>query len=124
MIALEVHLNGKELCIAGADGGGVVNAMVCWAGGNRPGATRKDDSLDFRVGGLLNRLNEHVEWARGDLRVGDTVAVTIIETGKVRLPPKRNRKSAVPTKRRQKARLRQMAKALGWRIQTGTGKRG
>jgi hypothetical protein len=93
MIALRVTLNGKLLCVAGADDLAVLNAIV-GAVGNLGTKTRRDRNerpdLYLSVGGLTSRVkgpDEHVRWAKQRrLRKGDKIQVEILETDKVDRP--------------------------------------
>ena len=102
MIALEVTLNGKRICIAGAEDLSVLSTIIS-AGGKlgkktvppRPG----DETFDiyYSVGGLTSRPDPtkdvHVRWKSVEpLKVGDVIQVRILETEKVDRP--RSRKKA------------------------------
>jgi hypothetical protein len=93
MIALEVTLNGRRICVAGAEDLSVLSTIVS-AGGKlgkrtvppRPG----DETFDiyYSVGGLTSRLDPakdvHVNWKSvAPLKVGDVIQVRILETRKV-----------------------------------------
>lgn len=93
MIALKVAVNGKVLCIAGAEDLGVLNAIV-GAGGNLGKLTKqiRDESPDvsLRVGGLTSRENDsddHLNWVESlDLTAGDLVTIEILESNSVDAP--------------------------------------
>jgi hypothetical protein len=103
MIALEVKLNGKRVCIAGADDMAVLSADVTACGKlgkktvpRRPNATE----IYYSVGGLSPRPNGkdiYPKWKlAAPLQVGDVLEVRILETEKVdraisRNTPKRKR---------------------------------
>ena len=90
MIAFEVSLNEKRICVAGAEDLGVLSAHVTACGklGKKTVPFRPDDASDeihYSVGGLTSRpksqTNVHVRWASDrQLRVGDVVTVRVIET--------------------------------------------
>ena len=90
MIALEVILNGKRVCIAGADDLGVLTAHVTACGklGRKAVPARPDDAtaeIHYSVGGLTSRADfqkdVHVSWKSvAPLRVGDVIQVKILET--------------------------------------------
>ena len=96
MIALEVRLNGKRVCIAGADDLAVLSAHVTACGklGSRTIPTRPDDptgEMHYSVGGLTARADSkkdvHVKWKSvAPLRVGDVIRVKILETDKADRP--------------------------------------
>jgi len=77
MLCFDVSVNGKRVCRAGMKGRGVVSQTVTWV--QRDG--QAGAQLDFRVGGLDSNVEpgEHVYWATPELRLGDTVAVTVVE---------------------------------------------
>jgi len=89
MIALEVRLNGKRVCIAGAEDLSVLNTVVSAAGrlGKKTVPARPDETADifYSVGGLTSRpdpgTDVHVNWRSvAPLRIGDTIEVRILET--------------------------------------------
>ena len=97
MIALEIHLNGQRLCLAGADDLSVLGASVDAVGplGSKgwhsqpPGETSQEAApisprLNLQVGGLASRgpgiEDSHLGWCRGvSIGVGDTVTVRILD---------------------------------------------
>src|SRR6266540_7339471 len=93
MIALEVKLNGKRICIAGADDLSVLSAHVTACGklGKKTVPARPDDTtgeIHYSVGGLTARPDPkkdvHVKWKSiAPLRVGDVIEIRILETEKV-----------------------------------------
>ena len=85
MRAFEVHLNGERLCVAGFDGDGVLNTMIDQVAGSG----RRD--ICFRVGGLITATDEHVRWINLRLKVGDEVALKVVETESVDMPAQRFR---------------------------------
>src|SRR4051812_43440455 len=95
MIALEIELNGKLLGTAGTSDLSVLNATVCAVGklgADSRGARKNEDSfyLELTVGGLTSReppsRDEHLDWVRELLQIGDTVSVRIIESTKATPP--------------------------------------
>jgi hypothetical protein len=92
MIAFEVTLNGKRVCIAGAEDLGVLAAHVTASGmlGKKTSRARPDETtpdLFYSVGGLTSRQdpkkNVHANWKSVEaLRVGDVLQIRIIETEK------------------------------------------
>jgi hypothetical protein len=77
MIAFEVSVNGKRACVAGLRGQGVMSAIVNWLGGTAAKAMGRE--LELRVGGLNSETNQHMDWPTVLLKVGDEVAVRIVE---------------------------------------------
>jgi len=93
MIAFEVSLNGRKVVLAGAEDLGVLNAIVTAVGklGHlSQGARRKQDSFDVRIGGLTSRIdgqkNEHLNWFKQSLIIGDEIKVKIVEVDSVEPP--------------------------------------
>jgi hypothetical protein len=89
MIALEVSLNGKRVCIAGADDCGVLTATVAAVGklGKATVPARPGQAADihYNVGGLTSRNDPkkdvHFRWkSAAPLSLGDTIQVKVVET--------------------------------------------
>ena len=89
MIAFEVKLNGRHVCIAGAEDLGVLAASISAVGklGKRTVPARPDETADlfYSVGGLTSRPNPradvHVDWQSVEpLKIGDKIEIRIIET--------------------------------------------
>ena len=71
MIGLEVSLNGRRLCTAGAGDVGVVTAIVS--------SVAKRKALELEIGGLAEDVD--MKWAvPQSLAVGDEVNIRIVET--------------------------------------------
>ena len=93
MIALRVSLNGKQVCVAGAEDLAVLNAIVN-AVGNLGAKTKRtrDEPLNvyLHVGGLTARAegaDAHVRWAEElPLEMGDRIEVEVLETEEVDAP--------------------------------------
>jgi hypothetical protein len=114
MRAFEVYLNGKKLCLAGIGDHGVLTAIVNWVAS--PSA-RADSFLD--VGGLVTPTNEYMNWViQESLRVGDQILIKTVEKNSVDKPIKKHRMDPAEQLRSQKRYVRQMAKQLGWKIQS------
>src|SRR6185369_17699 len=85
MIGLKVSLNGKQVCVAGADDLAVLNAIVTASGklGNKTVPARPDDTtgeIFYSVGGLTARPDPtkdvHMRWKSiAPLQVGDVIQV-------------------------------------------------
>jgi hypothetical protein len=113
MRAFEVSLNGKKLCLAGVGNHGVLTAIVNWVTDESRG------DLFLQVGGLVSPSDEHVSWEnQRPLRTGDTIEVKIIDAESVDAPKKHKRASRTQRFEQQKRYVREMAKQLGWTIQT------
>lgn len=77
MLSFEVILNDETLCTAGLYDEGVLNVML---NASKPESKIDEPAkVDLNVGGLIG--NKHVRWVDGygKLRVGDTVAVRVVE---------------------------------------------
>jgi hypothetical protein len=111
MRAFKVYLNGKKLCTAGIGDDGVLDAMVGHIVGDG------HNELTLRVGGLVSRSKEFVDWQKRNLRVGDEVRIKVIEAQGVDHPRWRHRDDPALVLRAKKRSLREMAKELGWKIQ-------
>lgn len=100
MIALEVRLNGKRVCIAGGDDCGVLTATVAAVGslGKATVPARPGEAADihFNVGGLTSRKDPkrdvHLRWKSvAPLSIGDSIQVKVVETDKADPPRSRQR---------------------------------
>ena len=94
MIALRVTLNGKPVCLAGAEDLAVLNTIVSAVGNLGPLTKRERNEptgILLSVGGLTARAHgqdEHVCWVeQGRLVPGDKVEIELLETTQVD-PPK------------------------------------
>ena len=96
MIALEVSLNGKKICTAGAEDMAVLSAIVTASGklGKKTVPARPDDTtgeIFYSVGGLTARpdptTDVHKRWKSIDpLKLGDTILIRVVETQKADRP--------------------------------------
>jgi hypothetical protein len=98
MIALEIRLNGKRVCIAGAEDLAVLTANVTASGrlGKKTVPARPGESRDvfYHVGGLTARTDPkkdvHLRWKSiAPLKIGDVIQVKILETQNVDPPTSR-----------------------------------
>jgi hypothetical protein len=123
MPVFQVYLNGKKVCTAGVGELGVLSAHVTWV--RRKGEhtlTRKphivEEELTLHVGGLVTPREEHVRWLDHNLKAGDEVSIRVGEDAPVDRPRSRERRDRPKELRSQKRYVREMAKRLGWKIQT------
>lgn len=95
MIALQISLNGKQLCIAGTDDLCVLNSIVNAVGklGDESNPQRDSNEapdLFLSVGGLTGRKDsddEHLRWTEHQvLSVGDEIIISMIEVNKADTP--------------------------------------
>lgn len=110
MIALEVSLNGKRVCLAGADDLAVLSAHVTACGklGSKTVPARPDETgeIFYSVGGLTARPDPrkdvHVNWkSLAPLTVGDVIQVKVVETDN---PDRAKSKKSAKTKTKQTVR--------------------
>ena len=105
MIAYEVRINGRKICVAGAGDLSVLTAGVTAVGklGPRTKPPRPDDvtnDIHLRVGGLTGRADAsrdvHLDWTSfRELSVGDVVQIKVLDVAKADRPRSRS-----PAKRR------------------------
>ena len=98
MIALKTTLNGKQLCIAGAEDLCVLNSIVNAVGKlgdlSRP-HNGSDEAPDIflSVGGLTGRESaddEHFRWTEHQiLSVGDEIRISVLDVTEAELPTSR-----------------------------------
>lgn len=95
MIALRTSLNGRQLCLAGAEDLCVLNSIVNAVGKLGPLSNPQrhaDDSPDLflSVGGLTARTDsddEHLRWTEHqELSVGDQILISVVEVSEADLP--------------------------------------
>jgi hypothetical protein len=93
MIAFEVTLNGKRVCVAGTDDLSVLSTIISASGklGSKtvpPRATDTTRHIEYSIGGLTSRPDAkkdvHLTWkSLAPLKVGDLIEVKVVETTKV-----------------------------------------
>ena len=123
MPVFHVYLNGKKLSTAGIGDTGVLGAHVSWVRrrGERTLAKKPhglEEELRLQVSGLVTPTREHVRWIDRHLKIGDEVRIAVAEDTKVNRPRSRERQEPAKELARQKRYVRDMAKRLGWKIQT------
>ena len=101
MIAFEVRINGKKICVAGAGDLSVLTAAVTAVGKLGPSTKppRPDDTtndIHFRVAGLTARGDEsrdvHLDWTSFlELSAGDVVQIKVRDVAKADRPKSRRR---------------------------------
>lgn len=109
MIAFEVKLNGKRVCLAGAEDLAVLSAHVTASGrlGKKTVCSHPEEQYDafYSVGGLTCRKDPttdvHLKWNPiALLQLGDVVEVQILEVPKADRPT--SRKKATKTRKKTK----------------------
>ena len=109
MVAYEVFLNDKRLCLAGIDGDGVLNAILSYGRGGQV------DYLRIPVGGLISATKEQLQWTCPHLKIGDEVKVRIIDATSVDEPMSHHVAPEFDSES-EKAHVRWWVKKLGWTV--------
>jgi hypothetical protein len=101
MLAFEVTLNGRRVCVAGAEDLSVLNTIISAAGrlGAKTVLARRGEvgyELFYSVGGLTSRPDPkkdvHLRWKSiSPLKVGDVVSVKVVQVSKADRPRMRSR---------------------------------
>jgi hypothetical protein len=119
MIAFDVRLNGKRICIAGVGDAGVLTTSLAWRGSQsyHKGGPSVAEYLRLDVGGLKDS-GEHLRWLDRKLKRGDVVSIQVVQTNSPDKARDRQRPNPAADLRHQKQYVRRMAKELGWKIQT------
>ncbi len=109
MIALEVRVNGKRICIAGAEDLAVLATTVTAVGklGKKTVPLRPDETggeIHYSVGGLTSRKDPgkdvHLNWKSvAPLHVGDVIQVRVLQTNKVDRASSRHKARRRPRER-------------------------
>ena len=88
MLAFEISLNGKKLCVAGIGDDGLLTANV-----NGFLKSGESDLSSLAVGGFVNSTDEHLRWIPvKQLRVNDEVKIRIVDVASPDEPLERYRK--------------------------------
>lgn len=112
MLAFEIRVNGKELCVGGIGEAGALSEGIVSVVGHR------GDDLFLDFGGLVSRTEEHVRWIKQKaLRSGDEIRVTIIDAKTISKPVEKFRRDLSKETADEKRYVRSMAKKSGWVIQ-------
>lgn len=85
MIAFEVFVNGKKLCVAGVGDEGVLTSVLTFVrrSHSQPAAEESPGRIDLHVGGLVSypdHSSQHVDWLNQDVAVGDEITIRVVET--------------------------------------------
>ena len=136
MIAFEVYLNGEKLCTAGIEELGNLSASLTWQRGPhvlKETLGRKFEYSHFSVSGENVRFRsekaphlehefketEHLEWVMQEFPPGSEVTIKAVEVSMVDKPRSRMLTGTQDdSMRAYEKRVREMAEALGWKIQT------
>ena len=74
------------------------------------------NELWLNVGGLISATEEQVRWKAAHLKLGDKVALRIVETDPVDKPVERFRTDSKQVERNSKAYVHAVAKKYGWKL--------
>jgi hypothetical protein len=99
MFALEVKLNGKRICIAGADDLGVLHANIAAVGklGAKTVPLRDDETATSRIN---PKKDMSLNWKSiAPLRIGDVIEVKVIEAKNADRPSSRKNADRARAKR-------------------------
>lgn len=118
MLAFELQLNGKKICTAGIGEPGVLTSFITWVLGDGGSRQKGREEMFVRLGGLVSRTNQHLDWLRRPLRRGDEVSIRVVEVDVVDTPKRQRRESPTHQRRAQERYVRRMAKQFGWKIET------
>jgi len=93
MLAFRIEVDGEPVVTAGVDDWSIL-AFHITASRSRE-VSKAGDGVDYSVGGLSvpnsEKISHHFRWPRGDLSIGSSVTVTVIETDSPDPPAKRYR---------------------------------
>jgi hypothetical protein len=87
MIALEIHLNGKRICLAGTDDLCVLHAILTVGGalGSRTARSRDHEITPYlHIGGMTARdaapEGQHLRWATdASMAIGDRLEIQLVD---------------------------------------------
>lgn len=94
-VAFEITINDEKKIVAGIEGVSVLSFILCYQKALRD--KNKDEninSIDLRVGGLLHHGkhdDEHLDWIKRHLKIGDEIKIRVVESFKVTQPIARRR---------------------------------
>ena len=85
MITFEISINGKLLYRTGVGEFGMLTAEVMWARiQQRPEMVHEE--LSVHATSLAGGTDEHSEWPRAELRIGDEIRIKVVEFEKFEEP--------------------------------------
>ena len=79
MLCFEISVNGEKLCTAGVGESGVLTSILSWVQAQPEKSQEgiREEKLYLSASGLKD--DEHSEWLRQKVKVGDEVTLRIIE---------------------------------------------
>lgn len=126
MIALKVTHNGQPVCVAGIGDIGVITSHVTWVHSfnyrtEPDGEPSERVELSLHVGGIDTPMNEYRTWDTPPIKVGDTIAVEIVETGDTTPHADVHTYDQAGNAENERAYVRKKAREYGWSIVEQTG---
>jgi hypothetical protein len=128
MVAFQVYHNNEKLYVAGGGDFGVLTACLTWVA-HRPEklaqwatqgiSEQKPTELNLQVGGLKHderSQSSHLRWTDPNLRVGDEIRITIVDTSQADPATTEYRDDPVTDTEAKKTYVRRLARELGWEI--------
>jgi hypothetical protein len=97
-LCFEVRINDGPPTVTGQPGISVLSACLTFV------SVRND--LEFRAGGLVSKGlhdNEHIEWLRQGLKVGDHVSIRVVDADLPSEPISRERRNPIDSEREERA---------------------
>ena len=77
MLAFEISVNGKRLCVAGTAVSDVISTVVSWVRSR----SNMPEQLDFHVGGILaGESPTHFGWTTPLIGPGDEITIRLVDT--------------------------------------------
>jgi len=123
MIAFEISIDGQKRCTAGVPDLGVTSVIASWvrrvardpaSGQLIPG--RFEEELTLDVGGLAHYpdgTSVQVRWLRQHLKVGQQIALAVVETTDADSPRTREREDPTRAERQKRAYYERLKREYG-----------
>jgi len=97
MIALQIEIDGERYVVAGAEEWTTLHADIL-AMRAEPNSKVRDGYIEIQPRAMERPTSEghvyHLRWPNRDLKIGDVITITIVETSNVDAPLKRYRSDA------------------------------
>ena len=94
MLCFEVIINNESRIIAGLDEITVLTAILSYRTADSKEEGNENDDLRLSVGGLISHGKhdcEHLDWIKRFLKIGDAIAIRVVESDEVSPPIRRER---------------------------------
>ncbi len=99
MLAFEISVNGKQLCVVGTKANNVAAVAIDWVRSIRD----RPEMLSFHIGGIIAGTGdrEHFRFNTPDIKIGDEITVRLLDAESVDEPdrvyqPARNSDAPIP----------------------------